>query len=338
MPTNNKLTAAKRAKNDEFFTRYEDIERELVHYHAQLRSKSIYCNCNDLCAEFWKYFAQNFDVIGLKGLIATSYTQETEKQAYKIEMWRDDITGEKLPPVRTPLEGDGDFRSQECVELLKKCDVVVTNPPFSLLREFVAQLAQNNKQFIIVGNQNAVTYRELFPLIKNDEMWLGFGFKGGAAHFINRVYTDYATASDHQEGMIRVSGVVWFTNIQHGKRNEPLQLVRRYADDPNKYRKYDNYHAINVNKTADIPFDYDGAMGVPITFLDKYCPEQFEILGATESEGRGFSGGLWDAASGVTQPVVGGERIYKRLFIRRRIEDAQKELSRRILAAAGDGA
>lgn len=169
-------------------------------------------------------------------------------------------------------------------------------------------------------------------------MWLGFGFKGGAAHFINRVYTDYATASDHQEGMIRVSGVVWFTNIQHGKRNEPLQLVRRYADDPNKYRKYDNYHAINVNKTADIPFDYDGAMGVPITFLDKYCPEQFEILGATESEGRGFSGGLWDAASGVTQPVVGGERIYKRLFIRRRIEDAQKELSRRILAAAGDGA
>lgn len=321
MPKNDKLTAAKTAKRDEFFTRYIDIEREMSHYHTQLRDKTIFCDCNDFCSEFWRFFAKNFDVIGLRGLIATSYTHETERQAYKLEMWRD-ATGGKLPPVRTPLEGDGDFRSQECIELLKKCDVVITNPPFSLLREFVAQLVQNNKQFIIVGNQNAVTYREIFPLIKNNEMWLGFGFKGGAAHFINRVYTDYATASDHQTGMIRVSGVVWLTNIQHGKRNEPLPLTQRYADDPRKYPKYDNYRAINVNKTADIPGDYDGVMGVPITFLDKYCPEQFEILGATESEGRGFSGGLWDAASGVTQPVIGGKRIYKRLFIRKRVEYA----------------
>ena len=317
MPKNDKLTAAKTAKRDEFFTRYIDIEREMSHYHTQLRDKTIFCDCNDFCSEFWRFFAKNFDVIGLRGLIATSYTHETERQAYKLEMWRD-ATGGKLPPVRTPLEGDGDFRSQECVELLKKCDVVITNPPFSLLREFLAQLVQANKQFLIVGNQNAVTYREIFPLIKGNRMWLGFGFKGGAAHFINRIYTDYAVADDHREGMIRVSGVVWFTNIQHGKRNEPLPLVQRYADNPGKYPKYDNYHAINVNKTADIPVDYDGVMGVPITFLDKYCPKQFEILGATESEGRGFSNGLWIDSSGVTQPVVDGKRIYKRLFIRRR--------------------
>ncbi len=323
MPKNNKLTAAKKAKKDEFYTRYADIERELVHYHTQLRGKTVFCNCNDVndVSEFWRYFAQNFDVIGLKGLIATSYVRETERQAYKLEMFRDDA-GTALPMARTPLKGNGDFRSPECMELLKKCDIVVTNPPFSLLREFVAQLVQNNKQYLIVGNQNAVTYREVFPLIKHNRMWLGIGFKGGAAHFINRDYEDYAIASDHREGMIRVSGVVWLTNIQHSKRNEPLQLVRRYEDDPSKYPKYDNYHAINVDKTADIPVDYDGVMGVPITFLDKYCPSQFEILGATESEGRGFSGGLWDAASGVTQPVVDGKRIYKRLFIRRRIENA----------------
>jgi len=278
MAKNSNLTAAKKAKNDEFYTQLTDIEKELVHYQDQLRGKVIFCNCDDPeWSNFWRYFDLNFDHIGIKALVATHY--DPEKPTFKLEIRRDEVTGEKLPPVRTDLRQNGDFRSDECVELLKQCDVVVTNPPFSLFRDYVAQLMQYGKKFIIIGNQNAITYKEIFPLLKDNLMWLGFGFKGGAAHFINRFYTDYAVASDHKPGMIRVSGVVWFTNLDHNKRHEPLTLFRRYADDPSKYPKYDNYDAINVDKTADIPEDYDGVMGVPISFLDKYCPEQFEILG-----------------------------------------------------------
>ena len=252
---------------------------------------------------------------------------QIEKKAYKIEIT--EVTDENgdgaidLADVElliknhkntlTILNGNGDFRSDECIELLKQADIVVTNPPFSLFREYVAQLVQYDKKFIIIAHQNAITYKEIFPLIKENKIWLGFGFKGGAAHF-RSPYQDIATASDHKEGMIRVSGVVWFTNLDIKKRHEELVLYKRYT--PEEYPKYDNYDAVNVAKTAEIPYDYDGVMGVPITFIDKYNPEQFEILGATESEGKGFSCGLWDEKSGVAQPLINGERLFKRIFIR----------------------
>ena len=179
--------------------------------------------------------------------------------------------------VLSRLEGDGDFRSDECVELLKQSDVVVTNPPFSLFREYVAQLVHFGKKFLIIGNQNAIHYKEIFPLIKENIVWLGFGFKGNAAHFINTCYEDYATAGDHREGMIRVSGVMWFTNLDHKRRHEEFVFVRRY--NAGDYPKYANYDAIEISKTADIPEDWYGLMGVPDTFLDKYNPDQFEIIG-----------------------------------------------------------
>jgi hypothetical protein len=175
------------------------------------------------------------------------------------------------------LKGDGDFRSKECIDLLKQADIVVTNPPFSLFREYVAQLIEYDKKFIIVGHQNAISYKEIFKLIKENKMWLGYGFKGGAAHFINKHYEDYATAGDHKEGMIRVSGVVWFTNLDINKRHQDLILYKNYT--PEEYPTYENFNAINLDKTKDIPMDYNGYMGVPITFLDKYNPDQFEIIG-----------------------------------------------------------
>ena len=173
-------------------------------------------------------------------------------------------------------------------------------------------------KFLVIGHQNAITYKEIFPLFKENRIWLGFGFKGNAAHFKSR-YKDVATASDHRDGMIRVSGVMWFTNLDIKKRHERFPLYKSYS--PDEFPKYDNYDAIEVSKSADIPYDYDGAMGVPITFMDKYNPEQFEILGATESEGKGFSGGLWDSDSGVAQATINGNRVYKRIFIRRRKEE-----------------
>ena len=179
--------------------------------------------------------------------------------------------------VLSRLEGDGDFRSSECVELLKQSDIVVTNPPFSLFREYVAQLVQYNKKFLIIGHQNGIHYKEIFALIRDNKLWLGFGFKGNAAHFINTCYEDYATAGDHREGMIRVSGVTWFTNLDHKKHHEEYTFIRRYnADD---YPKYVNYDAIDISKAADIPEDWAGMMGVPDTFLERYNPDQFEIVG-----------------------------------------------------------
>ena len=180
-----------------------------------------------------------------------------------------------------PLKGDGDFRSKECIELLKEADIVVTNPPFSLFREYVAQLMEYDKKFLIIGHQNAIKYKEIFPLIKENKLWLGYGFKGGAGHFISH-YEDKATAGDHREGMIRVSGVTWFTNLEIKKRHEDIILYKHYT--PEEYPTYANYNAIDVPKTADIPCDYDGLMGVPITFMDKYNPEQFEIIGMAHGD------------------------------------------------------
>jgi len=341
---NKNLNAAKRAKKDEFYTQLADIERELQHYWPHFRGKTVLCNCDDPYeSNFFKYFALLFNRLGLKKLICTCYNgspvqgnelpilfkwedEEPKKIAYKVEITEvKDLNGDgavDLSDVRYLLQNDrnvistletGDFRSPECIALLGEADVVVTNPPFSLFREYIAQLVEYGKKFIIVGHQNAITYKEVFPLIKENKVWLGYGFKGAAAHFFSP-YEDVATAGDHRDNMIRVSGVNWFTNLEIPKRNEELDLVCRYS--PEAYPKYDNYDAIEVGKTADIPYDYNGIMGVPITFLDKYCPSQFEIIGCTESEGKGFSNGLWHVDSAVSQPLVHGVKRYKRVFIR----------------------
>lgn len=323
---NKNLQEAKRNKKDEFYTQLSDIERELKYYKQHFKDKVVYCNCDDpRVSNFFHYFSYNFEKLGLKKLIATCYknqsmdlfSQNDSEQAIYLE-YTGDKNGNFVPDASEigikPLKGDGDFRSKESIDLLTQADIVVTNPPFSLFRDYVAQLIEYDKKFVIVGHQNALTYKEIFPLIKDNKLWLGYGFKGGAGHFINEHYEDYATASDRKEGMIRVSGVHWFTNLDLNKRHEDLILYKNYNE--KEFPKYDNYDAIEVSKTKDIPMDYAGTMGVPITFMDKYNPDQFEIIGATESEGKGFSNGLWDEKSKVAQALINQNRVYKRIFIK----------------------
>ena len=274
---NSNLHTAKKMKNDEFYTQLTDIENELKHYKEHFRNKVVYCNCDDpIESNFFKYFSLNFEHLGLKKLISTGYKENGKGVVY---VYEGDKNGNRMPDLEEievkELQGNGDFRSQECIEFLKESDIVVTNPPFSLFREYVTQLMEYNKHFLIIGNQNAIKYKEIFPLIKENKLWLGYGFKGGAGHFISK-YEDVATAGDHKEGMIRVSGVTWFTNLEHKKRNQPLDLYMKYSND--YYPKYDNFDAIEVSKTCEIPMDYEGVMGVPITFLDKYNTNQFEII------------------------------------------------------------
>lgn len=320
------LNEAKKAKKDEFYTQLSDISNELKNYRKHFKDKVVYCNCDDpRVSNFFQYFALNFEKLGLKKLITTCYknqsmdlfSQNDSEQAIYLEYFGDK-NGNNLPDPEEigikPLKGDGDFRSKESISLLTQADIIVTNPPFSLFREYVAQLIEHDKKFIIVGHQNALTYKEIFPLIKENKLWLGYGFKGGAGHFINEHYEDYATATDRKEGMIRVSGVHWFTNLDINKRHEDLILYKTYNEE--EYPTYDNYNAIEVSKTNEIPCDYDGIMGVPITFMNKYNPEQFEIIGATESEGKGFSNGIWKEESNVAQAMINGKRVYKRIFIR----------------------
>lgn len=290
---NKNLNAAKEAKKDEFYTQLEDINNELRHYREHFRGKTVLCNCDDpRVSNFFTYFAYNFEFLGLKRLITTCYKNQDmdlfsqnkcEQAIYLI--YDGDKNGNNIPDPEEigihPLKGDGDFRSRECIELLKQADIVVTNPPFSLFREYVAQLMKYEKKFLIIGHQNAIHYKEIFPLIKENKIWLGYGFKGGAGHFISN-YEDIATAGDHREGMIRVSGVHWFTNLEIRKRHEDLILYKNYTSE--EYPHYENYDAIEVSKTADIPLDYNGAMGVPTTFLDKYNPDQFEIIGLAEGD------------------------------------------------------
>lgn len=278
--SNKNLHKAKDNKKDEFYTHLSDIERELAHYKEHFKDKVVFCNCDDPEeSNFWKYFALNFEFLGLKRLIATHFGNG--KPSYKLEIVRDinnDGKINKLDTIRTSLKQNGDFRSPECIEILRESDIVVTNPPFSLFREYVAQLMEYNKKFIIIAHQNAITYKEIFKLIKENKIWLGYGFKGGASHFINKHYEDYATAGEHKEGMIRVSGVIWFTNLDIKKRHEDLILYKKYYGNESEYPKYDNYDAINIDKTQDIPMDYKGVIGVPITFMDKYNPDQFELI------------------------------------------------------------
>ena len=310
---NRQLNAAKAAKKDEFYTQLTDIERELQHYWSHFRDKVVLCNCDDPYeSNFFKYFALRYNQLGLKRLICTCYNgspvqgnelmidwgdfkQEPKKLAYKVEITEvRDLNGDgavDLSDVRYLLKNDknvltilkenGDFRSRECIELLQQADIVVTNPPFSLFREYLAQLIQHDKKFLIIGNINAITYKEVFPLIKDNKLWLGPSISSGDRKF--NVPDDYPLSATgcgvDADGRkyIRVKGVRWFTNLDHNKRHEELDLVCHYS--PEEYPNYYNYQGIEVGKTIDIPFDYDGVMGVPITFLDKYCPEQFEIIG-----------------------------------------------------------
>lgn len=300
MAANTNLQNAKREKNDEFYARLRDVSEELRHYETHFRGKTILCNCNDpTWSAFWKYFHRNFERLGLKKLISTRY--EKSNPTEKMEYEGGDDHNVKAGNI-TPLKGNGDFRSKECLGLLDECDIVVTNPPFSLFREYIKTLITHHKKFLIIGNMNAITYKEIFPLLKDNKIWLGY-------HFVKEFY--------QPDGSIKKFGnVLWYTNLDIIKRHERLILRKQYAS--KDYPKYDNYAAINVNKVADIPVNYGGVMGVPITFLTKHCPEQFTIIGATESEGRGCSCGLWEEDSGVSQPMVHGKRIYKRLFIQKR--------------------
>ena len=301
------LDDAKKNKKDEFYTQLCDIENELKHYKEHFKDKVVFCNCDDPReSNFFKYFIRNFNRLGLKKLITTTYINSpianTEdlfgerNVVYKVSINKledindyDLITNELINKIvkkrAKKLFGDkkykpGDFRSAECVELLKQADIVVTNPPFSLFREYVAQLIEYDKKFLIIGNVNAISYKEIFPLIKDNKLWLGISIHSGDREF--KVPKDYplnaAGFRTDEEGnnFIRVKGVRWFTNLEHKKRHEFLDLYKKY--NPQEYPKYDNYDAINVDKTADIPCDYYEPMGVPITFLDKYSPEQFEIL------------------------------------------------------------
>lgn len=320
--SNSNLHSARRAKNDEFYTRIEDVEAELWHYREHFRGKTVYLNCDDpRWSAFWRYFCLQFDTLGLERLIATHYTGVVDPGApsFMIDVVRGrDVTDPQLIDPETvgvqhALAGDGDFRSEECVELLKQSDIVVTNPPFSLFREYVAQLVEHEKQFVIIGNMNAVTYKEIWSFIQGGLLWLGVGKATGGNSMYFHVDDDYPDGSGVSVGadgkkMAQVTAK-WFTNLDHARRHEELALWKRYT--PEEYPRYDNYDAINVDKVKDIPQDYDGAIGVPITFLDKWNPEQFEILGLANSA-RHLGPIAW-------RTVIGGRKIYNRILVRRAV-------------------
>ena len=318
---NQNFHKASKAKKDEFYTQLVDIEKELKHYKSQFRGKVVYCNCDDpFESNFFKYFASNFKELGLKRLIATSYKPSPiantqlnlfgESVALAKSKGRpkvtankfiinevDDIDGDGAFDLRDiaeqlkanknnewlPLKGEGDFRSDESIELLKQADIVVTNPPFSLFREYVAQLVEYDKKFLILGDQNAITYKETFKLIKEDKLWLGYD-NGGTKWF--QVPNDYDIPTESRKKIVNgvkyfsMGRVVWFTNLDTVKRQQEITLYKKYSK--NEYPEYDNYEAINVNKVSDIPMDYKDAMGVPVTFLDKYNPSQFQIISSND--------------------------------------------------------
>lgn len=289
--SNKNLHNASQAKKDEFYTQLADIENELKHYKDQFRGKVVFCNCDDPKeSNFVKYFTLNFKELGLKKLIATHYKEAnlfTHESPYKLEYIGSKDGNRRPDPAdfMTKMIDTGDFRSQECIELLKEADIVVTNPPFSLFREYITQLMEYDKKFLIIGNVNAVTYKECFKFIKDNKMWLGASIHSGDREF--RVPDEYPLdaagyrVDDKGNKYIRVKGVRWFTNLDYEERHEKLVLYKKYS--PEEYPKYENYDAINVDKTTDIPVDYDGIIGVPITFLDKYDPEQFEIIGMSKT-------------------------------------------------------
>lgn len=343
---NNNLQKANKAKRDEFYTQLVDIEKELKYYKEQFRDKVVYCNCDDpFESNFFKYFASNFNALGLKKLIATSYkpspiantqlglfgddkTLEVKKGRPKTTANKfiinevDDLDGDGAFDLRdiaeqlqanknnewAPIEGDGDFRSEESKELLKQADIVVTNPPFSLFREYISQLVEFNKKFLIIGNLNAITYKEVFKLIKENKTWLGHN--NGAKTYIvpNNYEQDNIFLDKDGKKYAKMGNTCWYTNLDTSKRHENIVLYKRY--NKNEYPNYDNFEAINVDKTSDIPMDYEGSIGVPITFLDKHNPEQFEILGHIGSVGVD---GVYSFANAI---YINGNKKFKRILIR----------------------
>ena len=340
------LTRAKAARRDEFYTQLADIERELHHYRRHFAGKVVYCNCDDPAESmFFRYFAAGFNRLGLRKLMASGYDASPVRGTlfddlagtgtdgpYLIEITEvDDCDGDGAvgfgdvawllrndANTSRPLEGDGDFRSAECVALLEEADIVVTNPPFSLWREYLAQLVEHDKKFLILGNKNAITYKQVFPLLQQGDMWLGVTPMGRDMlfdvpdAFAAELVRDGKEGSGYKivDGSVKARAMAaWFTNLEHGRRCEELVLGRRY--DPAMHPRYDNYDAINVDRVADIPYDWDGPMGVPMTFLDKHNPDQFEIVGMDRplmAELTGRISRFW----------LGGREIYARIIIRRR--------------------
>ena len=323
MSSNAKLRKAGTAKKDEFYTQLPDIEHELKHYHKHFEGKIVLCNCDDpRISNFFRYFSLNFEKLKLKKLITTCYksqqvdmfSRNDSERAIYLE-YDGDRNDNRIPDPDEigiyHLKQDGDFRNAECIEILKQSDIVVTNPPFSLFREYVAQLMEYKKKFLIIGHQNAISYKEIFKLLKRNKIWLGYGFRGGATHFLTK-YRDEAVAGDHKEGMVRVSGVNWFTNLDIVKRHEDLICYKKY--NPNEYPTFDNYNAINVGKTNNIPADYKDAMAVPITFMNQYNPDQFEII---DGIGRySLLDGPTDKTRGKYLTQIDNKRIYARIVIK----------------------
>lgn len=319
---NKNLHDAKSNKKDEFYTQLADIEKELRHYKEHFKNKIVLCNCDDpRVSNFFHYFSYNFEVLGLKKLITTCYknqnselfSEHKSEKAIYLEYYGDKNDNRVPDPEEIGikhLEGDGDFRSAECIELLKQADIVVTNPPFSLFREYVAQLIEFDKKFVIIGSYNAITYKDIFKIIKENKLWLGYGFSNGNAFFKTPHTKEFANGVYNEEtGLVKFRNVTWFTNLDIQKRHEDLILYKKYS--PEEFPKYDNYDAINVDKVANIPIDYEGAMGVPITFLDKYNPEQFEIIGIDRV--------LVEALTGkVSRFIKNGKELYARIIIKKR--------------------
>lgn len=301
---NTNLRRAAKVKNDEFYTRYEDIEAEVMKYRKQFKGKVVYLPCDDPAekkSEFWSFFVNNFDAFELKKLIATHFDENGK--AYKI--WIDtDTTGDgyidDADAMQEDLTGNGDFRSPECVSILEECDIVCTNPPFSIFREFVNLILSKNKQFLIIGNKNAYAYKEIFTLIKNNKIWTGYN---SVHNFIE------------PDGKIKKFGNIgWFTNLKNSKHNEELILIKNYNEIDFPY--LDNYNAINVGRVVDIPKDFNGYMAVPITFIDKYNPEQFEIFGITNTGEENPGIRLPNTAHG--RPLLNNKELYIRILIKRK--------------------
>ena len=319
---------ARKAKKDEFYTSLTDIEKEVWEYKNHFKGKTVYCNCDDpRASKFFYYFSYNFEKLGLKKLMATCYkntsrdlfSQNDSKHGLYLE-YDGDKNGNKVPDTEEigiqHLAEDGDFRSMECVALLKQADIVVTNPPFSLFREYVSQLVKYEKKFLILGNVNAIGCKDIFPLMMKNKMWLGHSISSGDREF--GVPNDYPLQAagfrvdENGKKYIRIKGVRWYTNMEHKKRNEELVLCEKYSK--NDYPKYDNYDAINIDKVKEIPKDYDGIMGVPLTFMDKYNPEQFEIVGKTHNRCNAGKYLIGDD----TCPMINGRKLYYRILIRKK--------------------
>ena len=330
---NEDLLKARKQKSDEFYTQLTDIENELAHYRPHFMDKVVYCNCDDpRISNFFHYFSYNFKHLGLKKLISACYkNQERDlfsdhKSERAIWLEYEGTEGANVPDIEDiglhTFKGDGDFRSEECIKLLKKADIVVTNPPFSLFREYVAQLIEYEKKFLIIGNMVAATYKETFPLIKNNKIWFGPSIKSGDREFgiPDHYPLEAASCRVDEKGrkFIRVKGVRWFTNLDHAKRHEELILYKKFSSD--EYPRYDNYDAIEVSKVKDIPIDYEGTIGVPITFLDKHNPEQFEIIGSDYQAGEGLipeiTNKMWKGK--LDRGYVNGKRLFSRILIKRK--------------------